>query len=298
MALSGRRRIRRWVAVVLVAVPGVLAVVGPIVSDRSVHRGLSFSVDDGPLGTDFAGRDVLAEVLHGGAPIVMITLVATVCAYVIALPLGLVAAMSGRRFVDEVIMRPLDLLLAIPSLLLLILLATLSSPGMFTLVAIVVVILAPDATRVVRAAALSPASSAAFEAMVLQNETWTRKVVEYVGRSILRVILADSGVRFIGALYLVASASFLGVGVDPDAANWGVMVNQNKGGLMLQPAGTVVPAALIVSLAVGLNLLVDEVGLRSADRATHRLKVPQQPPGGAARPAGPSRRLRIDRTSR
>lgn len=73
----------------------------------------------------------------------------------------------------------------------------------------------------------------------------------------LRTLAADLGVRLTGALYLVASASFLGVGVAPDAADWAVMVDRNRVGLFLQPWAVVVPALLIVALSVGLNLVFD-----------------------------------------
>jgi peptide/nickel transport system permease protein len=74
---------------------------------------------------------------------------------------------------------------------------------------------------------------------------------------LLRTLAADLGTRMTGALYLVAAASFLGIGVAPDAADWAVMVDRNRGGLFLQPWAVVIPALLIVALSVGLNLTFD-----------------------------------------
>ncbi|MFC7624360.1 ABC transporter permease [Microlunatus sp. GCM10028923] len=251
-------RVRRAAILLLAGVPVLTALAGPALARPADGRGIAFDPARGLFGTDFAGRDVLAEVLAGGIPIIGVTIASTLFCYLIAVPLGLAAALGRRRHLDELIMRPLDLVLAIPSLLLLIMLASIGPRGWWFLVGIVVVILAPDATRVIRAAALTPASSPAAEAMLLQRESRFRIAFGYVGRSVIGTVIADSGVRFIGALYLVASASFLGVGVDPDASNWGVMVDQNRDGLLLQPAATLVPAGLIVALAVGLNLAVDE----------------------------------------
>lgn len=255
--------LRRSLIIALAGIPLFIAVFGPLLARRPSGRQLAFDPTVGVFGSDFAGRDVLAEVLSGGTPVVLVSLAATLCCYLIAVPLGLAAAVTRRRSVDELIMRPLDVILAIPSLLLLILLSSIGPQGWPVLIGIVVVILAPDATRVIRAAALEPASSPAAEVLMLQGESWLRRTFGHVGRSIVGVVVADSGVRFIGAVYLVASASFLGVGVDPDSSNWGVMVDQNRDGLMLQPAATLLPAILIVALAVGLNLAVDEISGRS-----------------------------------
>nr|BFF04279.1 hypothetical protein GCM10020241_59540 [Streptoalloteichus tenebrarius] len=73
----------------------------------------------------------------------------------------------------------------------------------------------------------------------------------------MRTLAADLGTRFTGALYLVASASFLGVGVPPDASDWAVMVDRNRPGLFVQPWAVLAPALLIVALSVGVNLLFD-----------------------------------------
>ncbi|MFI1460548.1 ABC transporter permease subunit [Nocardia carnea] len=250
---------RRALIVALIAIPGLLAIAGPLLACPAESRSRAFDPAAGPFGSDFAGRDLGRELLLGGAPIVITSVGATVLCYVLAVPLALTAAAAGRRrWIDELIMRPLDIVLAMPSLLLLILLASIAPQSVIVLIGIVVVVLAPDATRVIRAAALGPASGPAAEAMLLAGEPRWRRVGWFLGRSALRTVAADAGVRFVGALYLVASASFLGVGVDPDQSNWGVMIEQNRNGLLLQPLATLLPACLITALAVGLNLAMDE----------------------------------------
>jgi peptide/nickel transport system permease protein len=122
----------------------------------------------------------------------------------------------------------------------------------------------PDVVRICRAAGLEIASRPAVEAMRLQGEGWWRIAVGYVSRSMLRTLAADLGVRLTAALYLVASASFLGVGVPPDASDWAVMVDRNRAGLFLSPWGVVVPALLIIALTVGLNLVFDRALRRKA----------------------------------
>ncbi|GAA0209399.1 ABC transporter permease [Saccharothrix mutabilis subsp. mutabilis] len=238
----------------LVAVPLLLALVGPLFVADDVPRGAPFTPNSA-LGTDFVGRDVWQQVLLGGQTVVLVALLATVFSYAVGVPWGVVAAMS--RVVDDVLMRPLDLLLAVPSLLVLILAAAIAGPGLPVLIGVVTLVNFPDVARISRGAALEIAARPALEAMRLQGESWWRTSVVYTGRSMLRTLAADAGVRLTGALYLVASASFLGVGVPPDAADWAVMVDRNRVGLFLQPWAVVVPALLIVALSVGLNLTFD-----------------------------------------
>lgn len=166
-------------------------------------------------------------------------------------------------------MRPLDLALAVPSLLVLILLAGIAGQGGWTLVLIVGAINLPDVARICRAAALEIANRPALEAMRLQGESWWRIAVGYVGRGMARTVAADAGTRLIGAVYLVSSASFLGIGVAPDASDWAVMVDRNRAGLFLDPWAVVLPALLIICLCVGLNLLFDHA-LRKGTEVTVR----------------------------
>ncbi|WP_410641635.1 ABC transporter permease [Amycolatopsis sp. lyj-346] len=240
----------------LIAVPLLLALVGPWFVPDDLARGAPF-MPGGVLGTDFVGRDVWHQVLAGGRTVVLVALLATLGAYVIGVPWGVLAATSRLRLVDETLMRPLDLLLAVPSLLVLILVAAIAGPGVPVMAGIVTLVNFPDVARISRATALEIAGRPALEAMRLQGESWWRTAIVYTGRSMLRTLAADSGTRLTGALYLVASASFLGIGVAPDAADWAVMVDRNRGGLFLQPWAVVVPALLVVALSIGLNLVFD-----------------------------------------
>jgi peptide/nickel transport system permease protein len=242
----------------IVAVPLVLALLGPVFAGDPGPRAASFTLGDGHwLGTDFVGRDVWRQVLHGGRPVVLTALAATALAYLVALPVGLISALTRHRLLEELLMRPLDVLLAVPSLLLILLVATVFTPGAVGLALLVALANVPDAARLVRAAATEAAARPAVEALRMQGETWWRMAVGYVGRSMLRTLAADAGTRLTGVLYLVATAAFLGVGVAPDAADWAVMVDRNRTGLFVQPWAVVVPAVLIVALTTGTNLLFD-----------------------------------------
>jgi peptide/nickel transport system permease protein len=264
---SWRSRVGLVMGVLLLAVPLLVALLGPWLGVRDTTRNPAFSTQTGLFGTDFVGRDVLGQVLVGGGSVVVVAVLATAVTYLVGVPLALVAAITARRVVDEVIMRPLDVVIAMPSLLVLLLLASVV-PGSVVVISLVVALInLPDVVRICRASALAVAARPAVEAMRLQGEGWWRIAVGYVGRSILRVVATDAGTRLTGALYLVASASFLGVGLAADDSNWAVMVDGNRGGIFVNPAATVVPALLIIALSVGTNLTSDQLLARRAPRS-------------------------------
>ncbi|GHG89760.1 ABC transporter permease [Streptomyces lanatus] len=300
-----RRRFALGLAVV--AVPLALALLGPLFAGDPGPRAISFTTSDGHwLGTDFVGRDVWRQILLGGRTVVVTALAATGLAYLVAVPVGLMSALTRLRPLEDLLMRPLDVLLAVPSLLLILLVASVLTPGAIGLALLVALVNVPDAARIVRAAAGEAAARPAVEALRMQGETWWRIAVGYVGRSTLRILAADAGIRLTGVLYLVSTAAFLGVGVAPDAADWAVMVDRNRTGLLVQPWAVVVPALLIVALTMGTNLLFDAafrsagsagMGRRAAagrglsrPAAEPHIDTAPRPQGGAAAPAKRGRR--------
>lgn len=286
-ATAWAKRAARWpgrAGLLIAAVPLLLALLGPLFAGDAGPRTASFTLGGGHwLGTDFVGRDVWRQILLGGQSVVLVALAATALAYAVAVPLGLAAALTHRAWLEELLMRPLDVLLAVPSLLLILLVAAVFAPGAAGLALLVALVNIPDAARIVRAAASEAAARPAVEALRMQGETWWRTAVGYVGRSALRTFAADAGVRLTGVLYLVATAAFLGVGVEPDAADWAVMVDRNRTGLFIQPWAVVVPALLIVALSMGGNLLFDALlegeGRKGREDGEHLkyLKRPKRP---------------------
>ncbi|ROO87702.1 peptide/nickel transport system permease protein [Actinocorallia herbida] len=245
----------------LLTIPLFIALAGPwLASDSGAVTGTSYDPGGGWLGTDFAGRDVWQQILLGGRTLVVVAFTATAGAYLFGALWGLTAATARSRLVDEALMRPLDLLLAVPALFLMLLLATLLPASGLTW--IVMLIHLPDVARLVRATALEAAHGPLMDALRMQGESWWRTTVRHVGGSAARVVAADAGTRLTGTLYLVAAASFLGIGVAPDAADWAVMIERNRAGTLLNPWAALAPALMIIMLSVGLNLAFDRA-LRS-----------------------------------
>jgi peptide/nickel transport system permease protein len=211
-----------------------------------------------PLGTDVLGRDLLALVLRGGTTVVLLTVSAIVLAYAVAVPIGLLAAASGR-LVGSAVVSTLDVLLALPSLLVLMVLSATGRTGIAWLVVAVATVQLPYVVRLVRGAAAAPACLAALETMTMIGEPWWRVRILETGRRVLGPVSVDATTRVTSVIGLLSSANFLGVGLDPSIVDWAVVVDQNMTALFLRPAVVLVPAGLLVALCAGTNLLVDEL---------------------------------------
>lgn len=252
--------VRRALGWSLLAIPLVLAVAGPVLAGPVVSVGAPWQAPDAahPLGTDVLGRDALTVILAGGLPVIGMTVAALLLAYLAALPLGLFAAGHGRR-ADETVMRSLDLVLAFPSLLVLMVLAAAGHRGPGVLIPAVAVLQVPAITRVVRAAALAPGCRTAVEALTLQGKPWWRIQLGYVARHVTGPVATDAGTRLGVVLYLLASANFLGLGLPADSPDWAVVIERNSEALYTAPAVVLVPAALLMALCVGTNLVTDRL---------------------------------------
>ncbi|MFP5069549.1 ABC transporter permease subunit [Pseudonocardia nantongensis] len=254
-------------AVLLVGVPLTLALLGPLVAPLlGTDARPAALLPPGPghlLGTDALGRDVLTLALTGGTTVVLLTAGALALAYLAGVPLGLALAATPRRWLASLTQRMLDLLLILPSLLVLMVLAGTGRRGVGWLLAAAALVQLPAVVRLVRGAAAAPVRRVALETMALSGEPWWRIHLLETGRFVSGAVLVDAGTRAVLVLTLLASANFLGVGLAPDTVDWAVVIEQNTASLFLAPAALLVPAALLISLAAGTNLLVDRVADRT-----------------------------------
>ena len=253
--------------IVLAGVPLACAVLGPLLTPLlSVGAAAPALAPPGPghlLGTDALGRDVLVLALTGGTTVVGLTIGALLLSYLVAMPLGLVLAATRRRWAATLTQRVLDVLLVLPSLVVLLVLAGTGRRGVGWLLAATALLQLPAIVRLVRSAAGAPSRRVALETMAQSGEPWWRIHLVETGRFVAGPILVDAGTRAVMVLGLLASASFLGVGLPPDTVDWAVVIEQNSASLFLAPAALLVPAVLLVALAAGVNLLVDRVADRT-----------------------------------
>ncbi|MQA07845.1 MAG: ABC transporter permease subunit [Pseudonocardiaceae bacterium] len=254
----------RWVlytAAVLAGGVTALALLGPLFAGQPAeqvggpYQGSSWPH---PLGTDGLGRDVLDRVLHGGRVVVGLAVGATALATAGGLVLG-VALGSVRHRAGELLMRVVDVLLVLPPILLLLLLAT-GLPGSDLAVLLAVALVTtPTTTRVVRAATHRVARADYVDVARARGDGWWHILRRDVLPAIARPVLAESGLRFVTAVYLTATAGFLGLGQPAPAANWGRMVAENLDGATLTMSPFLAPAVLLVLFTVSVNLLADGI---------------------------------------
>lgn len=244
----------------MVAFVLLVALVGPLLAPHSPDAPVG-APGEGPsstalLGTDFLGRDVLSRVLHGGLGILTVTAVAVLLTYALGVTIGLVAGFS-RGLVDSLLMRFVDVLMALPPLLLLLVLIVGAGSSELTTVIGIVLVLAPPLSRLVYSATLEAAGASYVEAARLRGERLRSILAREILPNILPYILASFGNYVSGAVIFTASLSFLGVGQQPPAADWGLMITENQPVIGTNIWALLAPAVMIGLITVGINLIGD-----------------------------------------
>jgi peptide/nickel transport system permease protein len=247
----------------------LVAFLGPYLAPHSptapIGPSLSGPSSKALLGTDFLGRDVLSRLLYGGRSVIGLALGATVLAYLIGLTIGLVAGYS-RSLVDPLLMRSVDVMLAFPPLLFLLVLIAGAGSSVGVLILGVAIIQAPAISRIVRTATLEVSLRGYVEAAVARGERPVPVVMREVLPNILAPVLVDAGLRFTFSILIVASVNFLGLGLQPPSSNWALMIGENRQYISLNWLSVVAPAAMIALLTIGVNLTGDAVA-RSLGRS-------------------------------
>lgn len=247
-------------AVTLLAFVVAVAVIGPLVAPHSTADpiGAPGQAPGGTalLGTDALGRDVFSRVLHGGLTVLGLGAAATGAAYLVGIAGGMVAGYVGG-WRDSVVMRSVDILLSFPALLLLLLLITGLGTSVTVLVFGVALVLVPGIARIVRTATLEVATRSYVEDAVTRGESVTQICRREIVPNIVQVILADFGIRFGYAIILMASVNYLGLGLKPPTADWGLMISENRNIITPNPWAVVAPAVMLALLTVAVNLVAD-----------------------------------------
>ncbi|MBV6697783.1 ATP-binding cassette domain-containing protein [Kitasatospora aureofaciens] len=251
---------RAWAAGGVLAATVLLALAGPALAPHGPGEVLDLPYGPAggaaPLGTDHLGADLLSRFLHGGRSLVLLSLGALGAAYLGGAVVGMTAALRGGRL-DAWVLRGADVLLSLPAFLLLSVTVVATGRGSLGVGAAAAVVLFPEIIRVVRACTLQALQHDYVEASLARGERTWYVLVREVLPNAAPVLTADAGVRFVGAVFIVSTASFLGYGAQPPDADWGLMILENRDGLSLQPLAVAVPAAALLVLLLTVNLLVD-----------------------------------------
>jgi peptide/nickel transport system permease protein len=217
-----------------------------------------------PFGTDNLGRDLLSRMIFGAQTTIFIAVVATLLSFGMGAILGFAAAVVGGWF-DMVMSRLVDLLMAIPTLIFgLVVLSVLPS----TLLTLILVMGVLDSTRVYRlsrAVAVDLNVMDFVEAAKLRGEGKWWVIFAEILPNALSPLVSEFGLRFIYAVLFLSALSFLGLGVQPPAADWGGMVKENKDGIVFGIPAALIPAGAIAALAISVNLVADWILNRTTD---------------------------------
>ena len=257
-ARSRRGRIGLSVASIVLLV----AVIGPFVAPFSPTEFVSGTFEPPSahywLGTDVLGRDVLSRVLGGGWLLLAVSAAATVLGVAIGALAGIMAAYY-RGWRDSLIMRIVDILLAFPAIVFALLLVSIAGPKLWLVVVAVAATHAPQVARVMRSSALDICEKDFVKAVEL-NRIPSRKIIQgELLPNLVTPLMVETGLRMTWSIVIIAGLSFIGFGLQPPAPNWGLMLNENRIGLVSNPWCMIVPAALIALLTIGLNTFTDAV---------------------------------------
>lgn len=239
-----------------------VAVIGPFVAPYSSTATIvgPFSSPSGQaiLGGDELGRDVLSRVLDGGWALLAMAAAATVLGVAIGAVCGIAAGyLQGRS--DGIIMRTVDVLLAFPQLVFALLLVSIIGPAVWLIVLAVGLSHAPQVARVMRSAALDVCERDFVKAAELLGVKRLRIMAGEILPNLISPLMVEIGLRLTYSIVIIAGLAFLGFGQPPPSSNWGVMINENRLGLVLNPWAVVVPAVLIAVLAIGVGTFTDAV---------------------------------------
>jgi peptide/nickel transport system permease protein len=256
------RLTRTRVGVGIVGLLVAVAVFGPLAAPHSPTEFVavpnSGPSGDAMFGADALGRDVLSRFLHGGLTVLWMSAAATLLGVVAGVVVGLVAAYA-RNWLDDVLMRANDVLLAFPQIIFVLLAVSAIGPKLWLIVICVGLTHAPRVARVMRGAGQEVVERDFIKAAEAVGEKRSRIVFGELLPNVTSPLLVELGLRMTYSIGLVAAVSFLGFGLQPPTADWGLMINENRLSITVQPWAVVLPVLAIGLLTVGTNLITDGI---------------------------------------
>lgn len=213
------------------------------------------------LGADQLGRDVLSRILTGARTSLPIALAATLLGTAAGALIGTVSAYLGGRW-DEVTMRTVDAVMALPGLLLALLIVNTLGKGSVNAMLAIAIAFTPGMARITRSVALTVRQQDYISAAIARGEGSGWIVLREMLPNVVAPIVIETTIRMAFAVMLFATLSFLGLGAQPPAPEWGLMISEARGYIHEAPWLIVGPSAAIALTAIGFNLFGD--GLRDA----------------------------------
>jgi peptide/nickel transport system permease protein len=208
------------------------------------------------LGTDQLGRDFLTRIIFGARNSIGIAFVTTLIAFAIGGFFGIMAA-ALRGWADQIMSRFIDAVMSIPDLIFTLMLLAIFGPSVLNLILIIAVLDSTRIFRISRAAAMNVVMLDFVEASAVRGEGLSWRIVSEILPNILPILISEFGMRFCFVFLVIASLSFLGVGLQPPMAEWGSMVRDNAALINMGDITPLIPAGAIALLTVGVNFVAD-----------------------------------------
>lgn len=265
--LSTLRTPKGRIGAILLGSVVLLAILGPWLTsvDPEDLVGIPFDPPgpDALFGTDYLGHDTLSRFLHGGRAIMVLAAISALLGVGLGTSLGLVAAyMKGT--VGSIVMRALDVLLCFPALVLTLLVASMIGTSLPLVCIVVALSHVPRTARVIYASALQLSEREFVIYAEMIGATRFGVMLRELLPNLAGLVALELGLRATWSIGIVASLSFIGLGVQPPAADWGLMINENQPGLLLQPWPVLLPVAAICIATIGANLFTDAFSQKTA----------------------------------
>ena len=248
---------------VLLTLVILVALIGPFVAPHDPDAVVGLPAD-GPsgqflLGTDYLGHDVLSRVLWGGRSVLWMSFSAATIGVAVGAAIGLLAAYAGT-ILDDLLMRGMDVILAFPQIVFVLLFVSLLGPKLGLIVVLVALAWVPQVARVVRGITSDIVHREYVESAELIGLPRRRILTREIFPNVTTPLMVEYGLRLTWSIALIAAISFLGFGIQPPNADWGLMINENRNILQLQPWPIIAPAVCIGVFAVGTNLIAEGIG--------------------------------------
>jgi peptide/nickel transport system permease protein len=208
------------------------------------------------LGTDKLGRDMFTRLIYGARNTVGIAFLTTLLAFLLGSILGLLAATTGGKL-DQLLSRAVDVIMAIPALILALLLLTIIGTSITNMILVIALIDSTRVFRLARAVAMNIVVMDYIEAARLRGEGMRHLILREILPNAAAPLVAEFGLRFCFVFLSISALSFLGLGIQPPTADWGSMVRENATLITFGEITPLLPAGAIALLTVGVNFVVD-----------------------------------------
>ena len=222
------------------------------------------------LGTDYIGRDTLSRTLYGARTTIGIALASTLLAFLVGIPLGLMAAVGGK-VLDTALSRTNDVFISIPHFISGLVVVAAVGSTIPVLIVLTGLIYSTREFRIARALGLDIMVSEFVEIARVRGEGLWWIIRREILPNAAAPLATDFAMTFAYIVIFTASLSFLGVGVQPPQADWGSMVRENLAGLPYGSIAPLVPALAIASLMIAINLITDDVSVHADGALAERM---------------------------